>query len=644
MATLNAQSIVSNINPTEGFVSYVGDIKPYHTKVLEVLIEYIYTEKIGVTVTEGDNWVIDLTRPDVGVYTTCGFGTQWDSLLVADYPIATIVQAVGDVTIPVHPLIDPGFPNVLTIANDPTNYTLVVNDPITFRTTGTLPTTTVGNISPGLVYYVLSNTGTQLTIAKSIGGTPLTFVTAGTGHITVHPEHLPYNTFLVDQPTPMQFQCIVANEQANQFAFVTAYNIVGVNTGARTWTAAGQLMFSAYQDISFSITKLITDSTNILNDATLHNLTIKIDGVNYPISVAGSAIQTISALVGVINTAISGHGTATFINDVIRVTSNSVGYNSSVSITDVNLLSSMIDFSGVALSVNNTVVIPGNYIYVRNNTGAGANTQFTIVSGTYTGGNTTITVLEPISVQAQSNGIMNIQDDITLVPDWFYGTAIQLGVSGSNVLPSPLNNSTTYYFIPSDVSSIFNLSSQPYPAEFRDIVDVTNLGTGMINIFRTQVFYPGASVAVSGTYNSDNNGAYHVNKVVPEGNYLRVYTYQKVNRYTPPSLFNANIPDGTMRLDNHVGYDYPNFCALVEAPDLYTSAFIDDRISFEVKMVFKDNVASIIFEDNADIPSGTEYTAITAYGAGIVPVGYDMQYFDIGPYDEDLSAITHYLP
>lgn len=647
MTTLVAQTALNAINPTEGFVSYVQDVKPYHSKILEVLIEYVYKENIVTTVTEGQNWTISLVRPDTGVTTTCGYGVIWDSLVVSDYPTVTIHQAVGDVHVTTVPLVDSLQPTVLTIANDPLNYTLQVGDPITFQTTGTLPQTSSGPISPGLVYYVLSNNGTEVTVSTSPTGSALTFTTAGSGTISIHPENLPYNTFLVDQPAPVQYQCIASNVQANQFTFVKAYNVVSVNPAAKEWTVAGHLLQPASQDITFSVVKQLTDPTNLV-PAFTYKMTVTIDGIGYFISALGSSLSTIGDIITAINTAIGGTGTAALITtgttSVIRVTTTSVGYSSSVNIVDGPgsrfLMKAVTDFGGYALAVNDTVIIPSNYLYVRNNTGAGANTQFTIVSGLLSGANTIITVSEAISTQAANNGVINIQDDITLVPAWIVGTAVQ--ISGST-LPTPLNASTKYYFVPTDVNSIFNLSYKPFPTEHKDIVDITNAGAGMLNIQRTELFYPGAVVSVSGSFESMNDGTYHINQVVKEGSRLRVYTQQKVSRYSPPS----RIPDGMMRLDDHIGYDYPRFCAVVDAPDLYTSAFVDEHLSFEFTLSLTDRVMTVMYEDNAGTPrlvEATTFVSSSPNASGVLPTGYDTQFFDLGMLDEDLNFVNHNLP
>jgi len=44
--------MVTTIDPVAGLVSYVEEIKPYHSKIIEVLVEYIHTDCIDVTITE----------------------------------------------------------------------------------------------------------------------------------------------------------------------------------------------------------------------------------------------------------------------------------------------------------------------------------------------------------------------------------------------------------------------------------------------------------------------------------------------------------------------------------------------------------------------------------------------------------------
>ena len=56
MSTL--RDALFRIEPTRGLVSYTEDVKPYHTKILDVLIEYVYEERIDVSIAEKWRWEI----------------------------------------------------------------------------------------------------------------------------------------------------------------------------------------------------------------------------------------------------------------------------------------------------------------------------------------------------------------------------------------------------------------------------------------------------------------------------------------------------------------------------------------------------------------------------------------------------------
>lgn len=53
--------MASTIDPVEGLVNYVLEIKPYHAKLVEVLIEYIYVDCVETTITE--EFFLDLGMP-----------------------------------------------------------------------------------------------------------------------------------------------------------------------------------------------------------------------------------------------------------------------------------------------------------------------------------------------------------------------------------------------------------------------------------------------------------------------------------------------------------------------------------------------------------------------------------------------------
>lgn len=76
---INECSGLRVLDPVQGLVDYVNDIKPYHTKIVEVLVEYVYEDQVGVTIGEDTQWVIDSVYPgDASNGQACygGYGTQ----------------------------------------------------------------------------------------------------------------------------------------------------------------------------------------------------------------------------------------------------------------------------------------------------------------------------------------------------------------------------------------------------------------------------------------------------------------------------------------------------------------------------------------------------------------------------------------
>lgn len=52
MANVTTQPGLLSIDPIQGLEDYVNEFKPYHTKVFDVLFEYVYTDDVNTTVTE----------------------------------------------------------------------------------------------------------------------------------------------------------------------------------------------------------------------------------------------------------------------------------------------------------------------------------------------------------------------------------------------------------------------------------------------------------------------------------------------------------------------------------------------------------------------------------------------------------------
>lgn len=537
---------VFGTDPTEGFTQYVQSIKPYHTKILEVLVEYIYTEHISVKVAERYNWNIALSNYNIEAISNCGFGIVWDSWVTTnDYHPVKIIQAVGNTPTGVEFLVDPLTPTKITITHNPDGYVVSVGDPITFRVKDTtavspntpFPNTTVGHISPGLVYYVTSVQNNQIEIARTslVGSNSgiVSFTSTGIGTFELHRENLQYNTFLIECPPTTVYQCQATNIRANQFTFINAYNIIGVDHVTQQWTISG----------------LVTE----------------------------------------------------------------------------------------------TMALPDGILFIHNNGGNGADGQYTIQSSTVVGGNTIITVLESISVLSQSNGTLSIADDTTLIPNWVAGTKVKLTTvvsATTGKLPAPLSTEEDYYFIQTNYPGIFNLSKKRYPLSDTDIINLADFGVGIIDIRRAEPVYPGAVVDISSTHLSRNDGIYYIDKVKQEGSNFRITTLQSVNRTTPPTM----EADGILMLDILSGYDTPMYCYnLEQADDLYTNAFVDERITFEFIINLTDEIKPMLVENNSRSYGASLSVSIpTSYT--LVPMGLDAQCFDVGAFDESIrieSQLNH---
>lgn len=58
----NLVNSLFKIDAAEGLVRYTNTVKPYHSKILDVLIEYVYKEDIRVKVKEGWNWNVAIDK------------------------------------------------------------------------------------------------------------------------------------------------------------------------------------------------------------------------------------------------------------------------------------------------------------------------------------------------------------------------------------------------------------------------------------------------------------------------------------------------------------------------------------------------------------------------------------------------------
>ncbi len=122
-------SNIKELDPVQGLVDYIEDIKPYHSKVIEILTEYVYNEVIDTTITDSLLLEIGLIFPGEAALAesfaiTCGFGSgPYDGFTA--WPVIT-----PNITLVLGPFADtpPGYDvagNTVCIPGDRTNQYII---------------------------------------------------------------------------------------------------------------------------------------------------------------------------------------------------------------------------------------------------------------------------------------------------------------------------------------------------------------------------------------------------------------------------------------------------------------------------------------------------------------------------------------
>lgn len=255
----NLVESLMRIDPTQGLIDYVNTVKPYHSKILEVLVEYVYQEQIAATIGERWNWnVAFASQTDQDIVYSCGYGYRWDPMGVISpetTPMAQIVNATGKLYIDIATTIGS---NIINITRNTTAHSFSMYDGVVFTTDASTPFLSDGYtdvIAPGRTYYVNPITSSSFevysdvvrakdtnghTIITGFMGTAITFNV--TDVLFATPQTLPYNTFLVQQATNIApYICLATNIVANQLSFVDGYVITNVNPSAKQWTIGAAL-------------------------------------------------------------------------------------------------------------------------------------------------------------------------------------------------------------------------------------------------------------------------------------------------------------------------------------------------------------------------------------------------------------------
>jgi len=106
------------LDPVAGLIAYVEDIKPYHTKIIEILIEYVYNDDVHITIREEPTWQIDL---DISALNYTINGLEWTCLEgyathpYGDPTYTPVISPNGDISFADYPALDPTPDNTIII-------------------------------------------------------------------------------------------------------------------------------------------------------------------------------------------------------------------------------------------------------------------------------------------------------------------------------------------------------------------------------------------------------------------------------------------------------------------------------------------------------------------------------------------------
>lgn len=123
-------------------------------------------------------------------------------------------------------------------------------------------------------------------------------------------------------------------------------------------TLRAQCPANGFQVVNVGGAKTGGSATGLANNATVYTATVSINGAT-PIllSITGSTAQTYTALLGLINAALSINANAALVGGNIQITSNLSGYGSTILITDTNLFSTLTGFIAINAVVDGSFVI-----------------------------------------------------------------------------------------------------------------------------------------------------------------------------------------------------------------------------------------------------------------------------------------------
>lgn len=537
------QKTTERLDPTDGLVQYVNSIKPYHSKLMDVLVEYVFVEQSKTKMR--DSLLMHLEMGE-----QCSqleiVGIRGSNELMLQLPSSGAFKRLhqGD--------------NLTIVGNWGVSYEAVFTvSQITYHASD--------NIAYAMIDEPLIGFGTDWTngfVQFSCPEVEQIEYADGYGLVWDPSDgggSFPSIATIVRAVGVVEMECTVSGSTV---AFTPHVSGILPQAGDKiTFSTAAVYPLPVTAGAVYYVTSVSANSIQVSDTPGGPNIVFTSAGMGGLKMVLVDAphnsftIDPVSAL---------GSITSTVTNTI----SNQLEVTSALPIISSAYLDRKIVTTG---SILHNVI--NRLVYVNGSTDLRSNRSYTVTAvqnNVPSAGKCTITVAEPLSITMSATGYVNVPLDPNTVPMWAPGTAVR---ASSSSLPFPLSPTTTYYYTPSTNLGGFTLSTVRFPKTVSDTVDIVTPGTDVLTITKVEPISVGDTFAVAGS--SSNNGTYQVDYITKVGTRFVLGVTQTVPSSTPPSA----TTDGSIS-STYGTYGSPQG-AVVNAPPLHTLSRFGEQISFE---------------------------------------------------------------
>lgn len=179
---------LKNIDPIQGLVSYVQDIKPYHSKIFEVLVEYVYQDLVNVTIGDKTTLELDIDPSDTadttfeegivqGAIATLGIITGGSNYIDGTYTNIQLESTPGGINARATLVVVGGSVTSVIITNTGTGY--AVGDLLTVESLSIGGTGSGFSVPVTTITLILSSVITEMFDFFIIAPTPIAFNVTG---------------------------------------------------------------------------------------------------------------------------------------------------------------------------------------------------------------------------------------------------------------------------------------------------------------------------------------------------------------------------------------------------------------------------------------------------------------------------------